>query len=226
LPERVHIDTDFLIIGGGTAGCLAAWEARRVGGPDVAITILEKAFIRHSGCLSAGMNALNMYINEGTPEDYVSYVRYDMCGAPVREDIILSVAREVNETVAIMEKAGLPMKKKEDGRYLNRGKWNIEINGSMLKPITASMAQAANARIFNRVYVTNILVKDGRAAGAVGFGVRDGKFYVVRARAVLLSAGGAACGVRPTMVTPTTACGISPSTPGAAMPCASAPAAR
>ncbi|MCL6638338.1 MAG: adenylyl-sulfate reductase subunit alpha [Firmicutes bacterium] len=192
MPERVYIDTDFLIIGGGTAGCLAAWEARRAGGPDLKITILEKAFIRHSGCLSAGMNALNMYINQGTPEDYVAYVRYDMCGAPVREDIILSVAREVNDTVAIMEKAGLPMKKKEDGRYLNRGKWNIEINGSMLKPITASMAQAANAKIFNRVYVTNILVRDGRAAGAVGFGVRDGKFYVARARAVLLCAGGAA----------------------------------
>ncbi|MCL6558303.1 MAG: adenylyl-sulfate reductase subunit alpha [Firmicutes bacterium] len=192
MAERVYIDTDLLIIGGGTAGCLAAWEARRVAGSDLKITILEKAFIRNSGCLAAGMNALNMYINQGTPEDYVAYVRYDMCGAPIREDIILSVAREVNETVSILEKAGLPMKKKEDGRYLNRGKWNIEINGSLLKPITASMAMEANAKIFNRVYVTNILVRDGKAAGAVGFGVRDGKFYIAGAKAVLLAAGGAA----------------------------------
>ncbi|MCL6635199.1 MAG: FAD-binding protein [Peptococcaceae bacterium] len=171
---------------------MAAWEARRVAGPDLKITILEKAFIRHSGCLSAGMNALNMYINQGSPEDYVAYARYDLCGAPIREDILLTVAREVNETVAIMEKVGLPMKKKEDGRYLNRGKWNIEINGSHLKPITASMAYEAKAQIFNRVYVTNILLKDGRAVGAAGFGVRDGKFYVARAGAVLIAAGGAA----------------------------------
>lgn len=192
MVERVYIDTDLLIIGGGTAGCLAAWEARKVAGPDLKITILEKAFIRHSGCLSAGMNALNMYINQGSPEDYVAYTRYDICGAPIREDILLSVAKEVNETVSIMEKAGLPMKKKEDGRYLNRGKWNIEVNGSHLKPITASMAYEAKAQVVNRVYVTNILIKDGRAVGAVGFGVRDGKFYVARAKAVLISSGGAA----------------------------------
>lgn len=192
MAERVNIDTDFLIIGGGTAGCLAAWEARKVAGPNLKITILEKAFIRHSGCLSAGMNALNMYINQGTPEDYVAYARYDICGAPIREDILLTVAREVNDTVALMEKAGLPMKKKENGQYLNRGKWNIEINGSHLKPITASMAYEAKAQIINRVYVTNVLVKDGKAVGAVGFGVRDGKFYIVRAKAVLIAAGGAA----------------------------------
>ncbi|MGQ9497377.1 MAG: adenylyl-sulfate reductase subunit alpha [Desulfotomaculales bacterium] len=189
---RVYIDTDILIIGGGTAGCLAAWEARNAGGPRLKITILEKGFIRHSGCLAAGMNALNMYLNQGTPEDYVRYVRYDMGGAPIREDILLSVAREVNETVAIMEAQGLPIKKRPDGRYLNRGKWNIEVNGSLLKPITAGMAYQANAEIYNRVYVTDLLKKDGRCVGAVGFGIRDGKFYVARAKAVLVCAGGAA----------------------------------
>ncbi|MFZ5631918.1 MAG: adenylyl-sulfate reductase subunit alpha [Bacillota bacterium] len=192
MTKRVYIDADVLIVGGGTAGCLAAWEARQVGGDDLKIVILEKAFIRHSGCLSAGMNALNMYINQGTPEDYVSYVRYDLCGAPIREDIILSVAREVNDTVKIMEAAGLPMKKKEDGRYLNRGKWNIEVNGSLLKPITASKAFEAKAEIYNRVYVTELIVKDNVCLGAVGFGVRDGKFYICRSKVTLLCTGGAA----------------------------------
>jgi adenylylsulfate reductase subunit A len=195
--ERVYIDTDLLIVGGGTAGCLAAWEARRVGGPNLGITILEKAYIRHSGSLAAGQNALNMYLNQGTPEDFVCYARYDLCGGPVREDILLSVAREVNETVALMEREGLPIKKRPDGRYLNRGKWNVEINGAMLKPITARMAEKAGAEIYNRVYVTNLLKQQGRCVGAVGFGVRDGRFYVVRARAVLLTAGGCAGIYRP-----------------------------
>ncbi len=190
--ERVYIDADIVIIGGGTAGCLAAWEARQRGGPDLKIVILERAYIRNSGCLSAGMNALNMYLNQGTPEDYVAYVRYDMCGAPVREDIILSVAEVVNETVALMEQQGLPIKKKPDGRYLNRGKWNIEINGSLLKPITASMAEQAGAEIYNRVFVTELIKVDGKVAGCVGFGVRDGKFYIARGKTVLLSSGGCA----------------------------------
>lgn len=192
MPERVYIDADVLILGGGTAGCLAAWEARQQGGDDLKIVIMEKAFINHSGCLSAGMNALNMYINQGSPEDYVAYVRYDICGAPIREDIVLSVAREVNDTVKLMEAAGLPMKKKEDGRYLNRGKWNIEVNGSFLKPITASKAREAKAEIFNRVYITELIVKDNVCLGAVGFGVWDGKFYICRGKTTLLCTGGAA----------------------------------
>lgn len=192
MAERVYVDADVLIIGGGTAGCMAAWEARRTGGEELKIVIVEKAFIRHSGCLCAGMNALNMYINQGKPEDYVAYARYDMCGAPIREDILLSVAREVNETVKIMEESGLPMKKKEDGRYLNRGKWNVEINGSLLKPVTASKAMEAGAVIYNRVYVTELMVTDDTCIGAVGFGVRDGKFYVFRGKATMLCAGGAA----------------------------------
>jgi len=192
VADRVYIDADVLILGGGTAGCLAAWEARQVGGDDLKIVIIEKAFIRHSGSLSAGMNALNMYISQGTPEDYVSYVRYDICGAPIREDIILSVAREVNDTVGILESAGLPMKKKEDGRYLNRGKWNIEVNGSLLKPITAAKAFEAKAEIYNRVYITELIIKDNVCVGAVGFGVRDGKFYICRGKVTLLCTGGAA----------------------------------
>lgn len=192
MADRVYIDADVLILGGGTSGCIAAWEARQAGGDDLKIVIMEKAFIRHSGCLSAGMNALNMYINQGTPEDYVAYVRYDICGAPIREDIILSVAAEVNDTVKLMESAGLPMKRKEDGRYLNRGKWNIEVNGSLLKPITASKAFDAGAEIYNRVYITELIIKDGTCVGAVGFGVRDGKFYICRGKVTLLCTGGAA----------------------------------
>jgi len=191
-PERINIEADVLIIGGGTAGCLAAYEARQAGGEGLKIVIMEKAFIRNSGCLSAGMNALNMYINQGSPEDVVAYVRYDFCGAPVREDILLSVAVEVNETVALMEQAGLPIKKREDGRYLNRGKWNIEVNGSQLKPITASMAIEAGAEIYNRVYMTDLIIVNGQCEGAVGFGVRDGKFYVCRSKNTLICAGGAA----------------------------------
>ncbi|RDV83635.1 adenylyl-sulfate reductase subunit alpha [Ammonifex thiophilus] len=192
MRERVHIDTDILIVGGGTAGCLAAWEARKVGGPKLRITVVDRANIRHSGSLAAGQNALNAYINQGTPEDWVAYVRYDLLGAPVREDILLSVGYELNETVALMEKEGLPIKKDAQGRYLRRGKWNIEVNGRWLKPITAKMAEKAGAQILNWVYVTELIKQDGRCVGAVGFGVRDGRFYVIKARAVLMAAGGAA----------------------------------
>ena len=68
--------TDVLIIGGGTAGCYAALTIAEQS--DAKVLICEKAHIKRSGCLAAGVNALNAYITEGRkPQDYVDYARKD-----------------------------------------------------------------------------------------------------------------------------------------------------
>lgn len=68
------IHTDVLIIGGGTAGCYAALTLRSLS--DASVVIAEKADIRRSGCLAAGVNALNAYITKGhTPQFYVDYAK-------------------------------------------------------------------------------------------------------------------------------------------------------
>lgn len=195
-PEPVRLDTDLLIIGGGTAGCLAAVEARERN-PQLRVLIMEKAQIDRSGCLAAGMNAINAYIHPGeTPESFVKYVRYDACGL-IREDLVRSAAREINSVVRRVEGWGLPVTKDEQGNYLPRGRWNIKINGESLKPIIAGAAREAGASVLNRVTATNFLVEEGRVAGVMGLGVRDGKFYTVRARAVIVATGGAAGIYRP-----------------------------
>lgn len=190
-PEIKRLETDILIIGGGTAGCLAAVEAREKN-PKLRVTILEKAHIDRSGCLASGMNAINAYLNPGeTPESFVKYIRYDACGL-IREDLVKTGGELLNETVSRVESWGLPVKKRPDGTPEPRGRWNIKINGESLKPIIAKAARQAGAEIINRVNVTSYLVQDGRVVGAVGFGVRDGQVYVVKAKAVIVSTGGAA----------------------------------
>ena len=77
-----------LIIGGGTAGCFAAYVIGKKSGRKVLIA--EKANIKRSGCLAAGVNALNAYITEGrVPQDYVDYAKKDAHGI-VREDLLLT----------------------------------------------------------------------------------------------------------------------------------------
>ena len=64
------IDTDVLIIGGGTAGCFAGITLGKK--KDIDVLIVEKANIVRSGCLAAGVNAINAYITKGrVPQDYV-----------------------------------------------------------------------------------------------------------------------------------------------------------
>ncbi len=184
------IESDILIIGGGTAGCYAAGEAKEKD-PDLKVVILEKGHIDRSGCLAAGMNAINAYINPGeTPESFVRHVKKDAIGL-VREDLVYTLAKELNNTVKKVEAWGLPILKDENGNPKPRGRWNIKINGESLKPIIAEAARKAGANVYNRVAVTNLLVHDGRAIGAVGLGIRDGEFYVVTAKATIIATGGA-----------------------------------
>jgi adenylylsulfate reductase subunit A len=93
------------------------------------------------------------------------------------------------------EEWGLPiMKDKETGRYQREGKWQIMIHGESYKPIVAEAARKAATKVYNRVMVTHLLMdktRPNRVAGAVGFNVRDGKFYVFRSKAVIVAAGGA-----------------------------------
>jgi len=189
--ETVEVNADLLIIGGGNAGCFVATEAARLN-PGAKIIIVEKADIMRSGACSAGMDAINTYIPpDKTPEDLVRWSRSQVGGGPLREDLALSNARELNECVEDLERWGLPILKDAQGNVRYRGKWDISIHGEQLKPIMAEKALATGADVYSRVSSTGLLVTDGRCTGAMGFGVRDGKFYVFRARATVVSTGGA-----------------------------------
>ncbi len=188
------IDTDLLIIGGGNAGCFSAIEAKKRN-PDLKVTIMEKAHISRSGACSAGMDAINTYIPPGkTPEDLVRWSRSQVGGGPLREDLTLSNARELNEAVDDLERWGLPVIRDEDGNVQYRGGWDISIHGEQLKPIMAEKAMEYGAEVYNRIVGTALLMDGERCTGAMGFGVRDGKFYVFRAKATIVATGGA-CGL-------------------------------
>ena len=186
-----RITTDVLIIGGGTAGCYAALTLSR--DTELSIVIAEKAHIKRSGCLAAGVNAINAYITKGrVPQDYVDYAKKDAAGI-VREDLLLTAAEHFNEVTADMEQLGLVILKDENGEYVTRGNRNIKINGENFKPILAKAVQAQeNVSILNRVNITKLLTKDGTVYGAVGFSLEDEAAYVIEAKAVLVATGGAA----------------------------------
>ena len=189
--EVRQINTDVLIIGGGTAGCYAALTLSRDTG--LSVVIAEKAHIKRSGCLAAGVNAINAYITKGhAPQDYVDYARKDAAGI-VREDLLLTAAEHFNEVTADMENLGLVILKDENGDYVTRGNRNIKINGENFKPILAKAVQEQeNVSVINRVNITKLLTKDNKVYGAVGFSLEDETAYEIHADAVLVATGGAA----------------------------------
>lgn len=188
--------TDILIIGGGTSGCYAAITISE--NSDAKVIIAEKANIKRSGCLAAGVNAINAYIVKGNkPEDYVDYAKKDADNI-VREDLLLTMAERLNAVTEKLEDLGLVILKDENGEYVARGNRNIKINGENIKPILAdAVDKLQNVTVINKINIIDYVIQDGKIIGAYGVGVNDQLFYAIEAKAVICATGGASGLYRP-----------------------------
>ncbi len=182
---------DVLIIGGGTAGCYAALTIAR--NSDLNVIIAEKADIKRSGCLAAGVNALNAYITKGkTPQYYTDYAMNDAENI-AREDLLFTMSEKLNSVTADLENMGLVILKDENGEYSTRGTRNIKINGENIKPILAGEVSKQSAiNVINRLNITDLIVSDNKVLGAVGIKLDEDDFYVISAQTVIICTGGAA----------------------------------
>ncbi|MBF0610926.1 MAG: adenylyl-sulfate reductase subunit alpha [Magnetococcales bacterium] len=212
-PDLVEIETDILIIGGGMAACGAAVELMRWAPEGMRIRLVDKAAMERSGAVAMGLSAINTYLGEQDPKDYVRMVANDLMGI-VRDDLIFDVGRHVDDSVNLFEEWGLPIWKqpgdedkslKEGGMPVRSGKWQIMINGESYKVIVAEAAKKALGmdRIQERIFIVKLMLdsnKENQIAGAVGFSNREDKIYVYRAKSILLVAGGAVNVFRPRSV--------------------------
>ena len=195
--KTVFVDSDILVIGGGMAGCGATYESR-YWGRDLKIVCVEKANIERSGAVAQGLYAINCYMGMQwgrEPARGPCPLRAQRPDGPGARGPGLRhrPARRLHGAqvrgVGPADHAG-----PETGRYQREGKWQIMIHGESYKPIVAEAARKAATEVYNRIMVTHLLMdktKPNRVAGAVGFNVRNGNFYVFRAKAVIVAAGGA-----------------------------------
>lgn len=199
-PHTEIVETDVLIVGGGMAGCGAAYEAAYWAKPNgLRVVLIEKSAVERSGAVAMGLSAINCYMGlkwgENRPEDFVRYVRQDSMGL-CREDLVYDIARNVDSSVHMFEEWGLPFFKTDEGRYKRAGRWQVMIHGESYKPIVAEAARKAlgEGNLYERVFVSHLLSDANdpdRIAGAVGFSVREPKIFVFKSKTVVCAAGGA-----------------------------------
>jgi adenylylsulfate reductase subunit A len=213
-PEVVEKEVDILIVGGGMAACGAAFEAKKWMAPDQTVLLVDKAAMERSGAVAQGLSAINTYIGENSPEDYVRMVRNDLMGI-VREDLIYDLGCHVDDSVHLFEEWGLPIWKlsaegknmdgkkglemgslKKGAKPVRTGKWQIMINGESYKRVVAEAAKKAigDTNVLERVFIVELLAdanEKNQVAGAIGFSVRENKVYILKAKTTLIACGGA-----------------------------------
>lgn len=201
LADTVRLDCDVLVIGGGTAGTMAALTAAENGAQ---VLLLEKAHVRHSGALAMGMDGVNNAVIPGkaTPEDYVAEITRANDGI-VNQRTIYQTATRGFAMVQRLERYGVKFEKDEHGEYAVR---RVHRSGSYVLPmpegkdvkkalyrVLRQRSMREKIRIENRLMPVRVLTDDsGRAVGAAALNSRTGEFVAVGAKAVILATG--ACG--------------------------------
>ncbi|WP_405942114.1 fumarate reductase/succinate dehydrogenase flavoprotein subunit [Streptomyces sp. NBC_00207] len=199
IGDAEELSCDVLVIGGGTAGTMAALTAAEHG---AGVLLLEKAHVRHSGALAMGMDGVNNAVVPGRaePDDYVAEITRANDGI-VDQSTVRQTATRGFAMVQRLESYGVKFEKDEHGEYAVR---QVHRSGSYVLPMPEGKdvkkvlyrqlrrrEMRERIRIENRVMPVRVLTspEDGRAIGAVGFNTRTGAFVTVRAGAVILATG-------------------------------------
>ncbi|WP_371617377.1 fumarate reductase/succinate dehydrogenase flavoprotein subunit [Streptomyces sp. NBC_00454] len=199
IADAEELTCDVLVIGGGTAGTMAALTAAEHG---ARVLLLEKAHVRHSGALAMGMDGVNNAVIPGRaePDDYVAEITRANDGI-VDQSTVRQTATRGFGMVQRLESYGVKFEKDEHGEYAVR---QVHRSGSYVLPMPEGKdvkkvlyrqlrrrEMRELIRIENRVMPVRVLTdpEDGRAIGAAAFNTRSGAFVTVRAGAVILATG-------------------------------------
>ncbi|HLL89828.1 MAG TPA: fumarate reductase/succinate dehydrogenase flavoprotein subunit, partial [Tepidisphaeraceae bacterium] len=193
----VTFDVEVLVIGGGSAGTVAAIKAKEAM-PTKTVLLLEKANIRRSGAITMGMDGLNNAVLPGhaTPEQYVKEITMANDGI-VNQRSVLEYGRRSADMVKELDAWGVKFQKDENGEFdvkkvHHKGAYVLPMpEGYDLKKLLCRKVRRVGVKVENRIMATRLLTDNGRIAGAMGFNTRTGAFVVIRAKAVILCCGAA-----------------------------------
>ena len=187
---------DVIIIGAGLAGMRAALAARQ-NGADVAVISKVHPVRSHSNAAQGGINAALEHAGDDWRDHAYDTVKgSDYLGD---QDAIEVMCREAGSEVIQMEHYGVTFSRDEEGRLGTRafggqGKartfFVADFTGQALLHVLYEQIMRAGVRVYEEWFVIELIVEDGRCAGAVVMEIKSGEVHVIRAKAVIMAAGG------------------------------------
>lgn len=187
------ITTDVLIIGGGLAGLITALKIKKLNS-DIDVMCVEKGYHGYNGeSTKAGHGFFYM-----SPEDDIDafckeQVEENLYGQYLNDqEYMYETVAEAYDYVKELEELGAVFAHDPDGslhyhrEFATKKCSAVNVDLDFVVPF-GEQAVANGVRIAERVYFTDILTKDGKAVGAVGFHMDTTEFYIFKAKAVVLA---------------------------------------
>lgn len=195
--NEVTLKTDVLVIGGGSAGTMAALAVRQKG---LDVILVDKANINRSGCGAAGNDHFMAVLETGpdwdTPDAFLAWYKRLTQGLVDSKVVEKVYTNKIKGLVEYLENIGIQMRidtKNNDfirtKSFAQPGEYFINFDGRSLKPIISKEAEDAGVECLRQVYITDLLKQGERVVGAIGFNIRNGDSYIIEASAVILATG-------------------------------------
>ncbi len=188
---------DVLVLGAGLAGMRAALVAHE-GGAKVAILTKVHPVRSHSNAAQGGINAALTDRGDAWEDHAYDTVKgSDYLGD---QDAIEILAEEAGQDILALEHMGVIFNRNDEGRLGTRrfgGQKRArtffvsDFTGQAMLHVLYEQIMKANLPVFEEWFATSVILDDeGRCAGVVAFEIRSGTFAVIKAKAVIIAAGG------------------------------------
>jgi succinate dehydrogenase/fumarate reductase flavoprotein subunit len=198
--EQQEHACDICVVGGGLAGCMAAVRAAAL---SDSVILVDKSQPERSGCAATGLDHIWGYFPEVQQaegvslEDMIQDHVQNVAQGLVNRPMLRYITETSFQRILDLERFGAKIRFEDSTlpgglrlQYqMHASRNTLHFEGRDIKRTLTRAVRRAGARILERVMVTDLLVADGEAAGAVGYGTRDGKVHLIRAKAVIMATG-------------------------------------
>ncbi len=188
---------DVLIIGGGLAGLRAAVEVTRTGA-DVAVISKVHPVRSHSNAAQGGINA--PLTDRGDDWEGHAYDTIKGSDFLADQDAVEVMSTEAGEAVLELERMGVIFSRGEDGKLGTRafGGQKVArtffvgaITGSAILHVLFEQSLKLGLNVYEEWFVTKLIIEDGVCRGVVAIDLKTGEMHTIKAKAVIMAAGGA-----------------------------------
>ena len=199
MNEAIHHNTDVLIIGSGGAGMSAAIAAHDV---SERVLLVDKSLIGRGGATVMAQMTVAVALGDEVPDDCQAHLADTLKAGRGLCDEALSriLCEEGPGAIRQMERWNVGWARHSDGRLRQveapghdrpRCVYVDFLNtGPAVSRTLRAQVQRRDIKRIGDLAITDIVVSDGAACGAVGFSASDGRAVSIAARAVIIATGG------------------------------------